>query len=84
VEACGAYKLAGGCATSCDARSACPAGAEHRYSPEQFLYHNNRAVGREHLRSILGLSGSEDRFEGTGPYWKDWKARIDVRGAGKT
>jgi hypothetical protein len=82
VEPCGAWKAATTrCATTCDARSACPVGAAHRYDPLEFVYHNNRAVGRERLRESLGLSGAADRFGGTGPYWSDWKTRIDVAGA---
>jgi epoxyqueuosine reductase len=59
------------CATSCDARDACPVGAAHRYPADELLYHYDRRAGRARLREQLGISG--DRYEGIGPFWTSWR-----------
>lgn len=70
------------CARSCAARLACPVGTDRRYRPEHYAYHAHRESGRRWLRAHLGIPAGADRFEGTGPYWGDWRARVDVKGEG--
>jgi hypothetical protein len=65
------------CERSCVSRLACPVGAERRYTPEQYAYHSHRESGRRWLRGRLGVT--DDPFEGSGPYWGTWKARVDVK-----
>lgn len=65
------------CERSCAARLACPVGADRRYAPEQYAYHSHRESGRRWLRAQLGVE--TDPFEGSGPYWGTWKARVDVK-----
>jgi epoxyqueuosine reductase QueG len=80
VDSCGAFHFAAStCERSCVARTACPVG--ERYSPEEIAYHMHRASGREWLRAHLGIPPGADRFEGVGPHWGDWRARVDVKGA---
>lgn len=69
------------CASNCSAREACPVGADQRYDPDEIVYHYDRARGREALRRRLGIEPEGDRFEGVGPHWGDWRARVDVKGA---
>jgi epoxyqueuosine reductase len=57
------------CASSCAARVACPAGAEHMYSPLQRHYHQDRRSGRRALAAALGIA---DARQGIGPHWADW------------
>ena len=57
------------CTDSCAARVACPAGAEHAYSPLQRRYHQDRQSGRRALAALLGI---EDAREGIGPHWAAW------------
>lgn len=68
------------CERSCAARLACPIGQEHRYLPEHYAYHAHRESGRRWLRAHLGLDAGADRHEGEGPYWGNWRARVDVKG----
>ncbi len=46
LEACSRYRLQAGspCALGCLARQACPAGAEHRYRPEQIAHSYSRSL----------------------------------------
>lgn len=69
------------CERTCASRLACPVGADRRYAPEHYAYHAHRSSGRAWLRSHLGLPPGADRFEGVGPHWGDWRARVDVKGA---
>lgn len=81
VDACGAFKSSSDrCTHHCFSRAACPVGSENRYDDAGFRYHNDRASGRRALREHLGIADGEDPFEGTGPYWGDWKARINATG----
>ena len=81
VGRCAAFhRAADTCARTCASRLACPVGAENRYPSAQFAYHNERASGRAALRARLGIPDGADRYEGTGPYWGDWQARVDVKG----
>jgi len=81
VDACSSFKLAGPvCEGTCHARVACPAGAGSRYPAEQLRYHSHRASGRAWLRSRLGVPEGADRFAGDGPWWGDWRSRVDVSG----
>ncbi len=81
VSACGAFKGSSDrCTQICHSRAACPVGSAQRYDDAGFRYHNDRASGRRALRKHLGIPDGEDRFEGTGPYWGDWKSRIDATG----
>jgi epoxyqueuosine reductase len=57
------------CASSCAARVACPAGAEHAYSPLQRHYHQDRRSGRRALAALLGIA---DTRSGIGPHWAAW------------
>ena len=53
LRACAGHRLApdSSCAATCLSRLACPVGAAHRYSEEQFAYHSQRALAsmRRHL-----------------------------------
>lgn len=70
------------CERTCASRFACPVGADRRYTPEHYGYHAHRKSGRAWLRAHLGLPPGADRFEGVGPHWGDWRARVDVKGEG--
>jgi len=70
------------CERVCHARMACPAGLPERYPPEQIAYHSHRESGRRWLRAYLGLPEGADPYDGVGPHWGDWRARVDVKGAG--
>ena len=79
VDPCAAFhQTSTACASSCDARAACPVGAEHRYGPLQYQYHYNRAVGRLALRDSLGIK--DDSLMGVGPHWEVWRSKVDVKG----
>ena len=79
VDPCAAFhQTSTVCASSCDARAACPVGAEHRYEALQYQYHYNRAVGRHALRDFLNINA--DSLEGVGPHWGTWRAKVDVKG----
>ncbi|MBM4392972.1 MAG: hypothetical protein FJ090_17740 [Deltaproteobacteria bacterium] len=81
VDACTAFRLSSSdCAATCHARDACPAGAAHRYSPEEVRYHTDRATGRRWIRAYLGLPEGADAFDGVGPYWGSWRSKVDVKG----
>lgn len=70
VDVCAGWNLGPDpCATACAARLACPAGAEHAYSPLQRHYHQDRRSGRRALAAALGIA--EGR-EGVGPHWAGW------------
>jgi epoxyqueuosine reductase len=69
------------CQRTCASRLACPVGVERRYTPEHYGYHTHRVSGRAWLREHLGIPTGADRFEGIGPHWGDWRARVDVKGA---
>ena len=72
VDACSSFHRASDlCADTCHARVACPVAAEHRYPPEEILYHYNRALGRARLRDRLQIEN--DEYEGVGPHWENWK-----------
>lgn len=58
-----------GCQPGCLSRSACPAGAAHRYDPLQAAYHAHRPTGRPVLAAALGIA---DAREGIGPGWEAW------------
>jgi hypothetical protein len=78
VDACGAFKLSSAvCEGTCHARLACPAGATSRYPTEALRYHSHRASGRRWLREQVGLV--DDPYEGDGPYWGDWRSRVNVQ-----
>jgi epoxyqueuosine reductase QueG len=66
------HRVSTRCAQSCDARLACPVGADQVYPPLERLYHYDRAAGRVALRTEVGLPLGADRFEGIGPHWGDW------------
>lgn len=68
------------CASTCEARLACPEGAAHRYSATQLRYHSNRLEGRRELRALLGPDAPRDRLEGDGPHWGSWRDKVDARG----
>jgi epoxyqueuosine reductase len=71
VEACATFhRQSEACSTSCDARSGCPVGDEHRYSDAQARYHYNRAVGRVELAQNVEIE--DKKFKGLGPHWADW------------
>lgn len=77
VDACTSFKAASTrCADTCYSRLACPAGVAERYEVEAITYHANRAKGRAALREKYGIK--EDRFDGVGPHWHDWRARVDL------
>ena len=79
VDRCAAFHLADHrCATTCHSRLACPVGAEQRYPPEEIEYHYNRPLGRRSLRVFA--RGFEDRYEGEGPHWGNWRSRPNVAG----
>lgn len=79
VDRCAAFHEASRrCASSCDARGACPKGAEHRYGPEEMVYHYDRAAGRPLLRALVGVSAEADGFEGVGPHWNSWRKKVAV------
>lgn len=59
------------CGARCAARAACPVGADHRYSPLEFHYHQDRRSGRSALAAHLGIT---DRRSGVGPAWAAWAA----------
>ncbi len=81
VDRCAAFHAASRrCASSCDARSACPKGAEHRYGPDETVYHYDRAAGRPLLRALAGVAADADAYEGVGPHWNTWRKKVDVRG----
>lgn len=46
VGACGAHRRTGACASACDARRACPVGAEHAYGPAAEAWHQRAAAPR--------------------------------------
>lgn len=80
VDRCSAFHAAcSRCASSCDARSACPVAPDARYEPDEILYHYDRARGRARLRDRVGVAESDDAFEGVGPHWKTWRRKVDVR-----
>ncbi|MDP2310754.1 MAG: hypothetical protein Q8P18_32350 [Pseudomonadota bacterium] len=82
VDACARFhREADPCERSCASRLACPVGADRRYSQEHYGYHAHRASGRAWLREHLGIPPGADRYEGVGPHWGDWRARVDVKGA---
>lgn len=82
VDSCSRFhREADACERSCASRLACPVGIDRRYSPEHYAYHAHRVSGRAWLREHLGLPPGADRFEGVGPHWGDWRARVDVKGA---
>jgi len=64
------------CESICHSRMACPVAVEHRYPPEERAYHYNRKLGREWIRAQLNVS--DDPYEGLGPHWGTWKAKVDV------
>lgn len=68
------------CVTACHSRAACPEGDAFRYSAEEQAYHTDRARGRVWLRQRLGIPPEADPHEGVGPFWGDWRARVDVTG----
>ncbi len=68
------------CERSCASRLACPVGADRRYRPEHYAYHAHRASGRRWIRAHLGLPEGADPYEGVGPFWGDWRKRVDVKG----
>lgn len=70
IRACAGHRAQGGCPTRCEARNACPEGAQSRYPAAEQLYHDNRVSGRKVLADRLGVEG--DPFLGAGPYWKEW------------
>ncbi len=74
----------GDCERLCHARMACPVGLAERYPPEQIGYHTHRESGRRWLRAHLGLPDGADPYEGIGPHWGDWRARVNVVGGGGT
>ena len=61
------------CDSTCHARTACPVGETHRYSPHQIQYHYNRHAGRQWLRRHFHIKASADPHEGVGPHWGLWK-----------
>lgn len=69
------------CERSCASRLACPVGADRCYTAEHYAYHAHRPSGRAWLREHLGIPPGADRYEGVGPHWGDWRARVDVKGA---
>lgn len=70
------------CERTCASRLACPVGADRRYLPEHYAYHAHRESGRRWIREHLGLPAGADPYEGVGPHWGDWRARVDVKGSG--
>lgn len=46
-----------GCRTGCDARRACPVGAEHAYSALELHYHQDKRSGRRAWEQALGPAG---------------------------
>ncbi len=81
VDRCSAFHEASRrCDSSCDARGACPKGAEHHYGPEELVYHYDRAAGRPLLRALAGIDADADGYEGVGPHWNTWRKKVDVRG----
>jgi hypothetical protein len=81
VDICGGFHVTDtDCDSTCHARLACPVGTVHRYPEAERVYHYNRAKGRVWLREQLGLSADVDGFEGSGPYWESWRAKVDVKG----
>jgi hypothetical protein len=81
VDKCSTFKQNSTvCASTCHSRSACPAGAAHRYPEELITYHANRALGRAALRERFGIKA--DRFDGVGPHWSDWRARVNMEEPG--
>jgi epoxyqueuosine reductase QueG len=79
VDACASFKNQGDrCKGNCDAREACPKGKEHQYSREEILYHSDRASGRPILKTLVGVD--QDSLQGIGPFWGDWRKRINVNG----
>lgn len=81
VDACSSWKRSSEvCRASCAARQACPVAAERRYGPAELAYHDHRESGRRRLRAILGVPDGADRFEGAGPFWSSWRARVDTKG----
>ncbi len=70
IRACAAHKQDGGCAGSCAARNACPAGRTFRYPMLEQNYHDDRRTGRIQLASVLRVGA--DGHIGEGPYWSDW------------
>jgi len=82
VDRCSAFHSASTlCAASCAARSACVRAPEHRYGPDELLYHYDRAHGRALLRTRIGLAEADDAYEGVGPHWNEWRKKVDVHGA---
>ena len=82
VDRCSAFHaVSTRCASSCDARRACPVAPHARYGDDEFLYHYDRAQGRIRLRQLVGLPEAEDAYEGVGPHWQTWRRKVDVRRA---
>lgn len=80
VDRCSAFHaVSPRCASSCDARRACPVAPHARYNDDEFLYHYDRAQGRARLRQLVGLPEAEDAYEGVGPHWQTWRKKVDVR-----
>lgn len=81
VGRCSAFHDASAaCASTCHSRLACPRGAEHRYPPDELVYHYDRRAGRPRLREAAGLAEGDDAFEGVGPHWNTWRRKVDVHG----
>lgn len=78
VDRCSAFHaVSARCASSCDARGACPVAPDARYDADEVLYHYDRARGRARLRELAGVT--YDTFEGVGPHWQTWRRKVDVR-----
>ena len=58
-----------GCPTRCDARAACPEGADHRYTAEQHHFHHSKASGRAAFAQAHGLA---DPAPPPPPDWSAW------------
>jgi epoxyqueuosine reductase len=74
IRRCAAFHVQTGergpCFDRCDARQACPVGADRAYPEPARRYHYDRRTGRRDLAAALGIEG--DRLEGVGPHWGDW------------
>jgi len=82
VDTCARFhRESDGCERTCASRLACPVGADRRYAPAHYAYHSHRQSGRALLRDTIGLPPGADPYEGVGPHWGDWRARVDVKGA---
>ncbi len=78
VEPCAEFHgVSTHCASSCDARGACPRGAGSRYSADELHYHYNRGTGRARLAAAAGVT--HDTRVGEGPHWGTWRDRTRVR-----